>query len=132
MNIEKSYIFFELEQLNLSRNYMHIGPTVFEREHETQFIKKNFNLASSIWITADGKWATIKKRTILNAYSILTSIIEDDPIFQKQFKTFMIKSSEIFEMKQILMLVKKNIDLHNFFIDFALGEELWLAYMKTK
>ena len=59
LTIEKSYIFFELEQLNLSRNYMHIGPTVFEREHETQFIKKNFNLASSIWITADGRWATI-------------------------------------------------------------------------
>lgn len=132
LNIEKSYIFFELEQLNLSRNYMHIGPTVFEREHETQFIKKNFNLASSIWITADGKWATIKKRTILNACNILTSIIRDDPIFQKQFKTFMIKSSKIFEMRQILKLVKKDIDLHNFFIDFALGEELWLAYMKTK
>ena len=44
----------------------------------------------------------------------------------------MIKSSKIVEMKQILNLVKKDIDLHNFFIDFALGEELWLAYMKTK
>jgi len=127
-----SALAFELASAQLPWSRKHRGPPVSKLAESSSFLSKHFRKEDTVsgpWIEGD-RWFVQKKRHVVSARAILTSIVRRGgrnvgvaPLMVQAFK----RNARVLEGDEIESLLSANHDFARFMRSFLAGRPAWLV-----
>ena len=72
------YMLFALQSMNINKNMIKSGPTIYGGDHVQKFINKNFKTSMSMWINSSGNVLSLHKRDTTHAGKFLNNSLKNN------------------------------------------------------
>ncbi len=126
---ENAVFLFELKSLNLSKSFLHKGPTVYMKDEATRFLNKHADskkIVAGPWIE-ENRWLVLMKRETTSAEVLLRNNLNEARIgaaIEKQIA----RRKRIETGEGVIRLAAQNRDFLIFAEQFLKRRPLWLEW----